>query len=829
MGVLLVIALLVARPGVNRLHSRIVGSISAALGREVDVSSVNLRLLPAPGFVLGNFVVHDDPAFGAEPMIRAEEVTASLRVFSLLRGRLEISHLAFSEPSLNLVRNSSGRWNLENLLERAAQIPVAPTSKARTETRPGFPYIESNRGRINLKFGQEKKPYALTDADFALWQESENAWGLRLRAQPVRADFNLTDTGTLRIDATWQRAATLRQTPFHLTAFWEQAQLGQVTKLAYGNDRGWRGAIELSAILDGTANDLKIQADAAIDDFRHYDIIGGGDFPLSAHCTAQYSLRDQALSAVQCGIPGSEGMITLDGDIPFPAGARGYRLSVSAQDLPLEWLEAGARHARNISDDLRMMGRLTGKVTVRRAAGDSSALWEGGGMMSGVHLVSRSSPTDIVLDSVPLRVAARDSKVRRKSRKSGGVDQPAGNRLDIGPFPVVLGRLNPATIQGWISASGYDLTLQGDAQVRRLLQAARLVGISAARINADGAVRADLQLAGSWAQMTMPRATGKAQLRGVTAEMRGMSTPLEIASANLTLTPEEIDVQNLAAAAAGTSWKGSLIVLRLPSEPWIGPVRFDLNVDELTTDELNRAFNPRGGARPWYGFLSSGSTSTAPYLLSVNASGRLTAERVVAGKIEASRVSGNVELANGKLRLTSLRGELLGGKHLGEWQADFTAKPPVYSGRGRVEQAELGQLAKHRNDGWISGSATASYQVTASGTTAAELLASAVGSMQVDLANGELPHVTLTDAGGPLTLRRLTAGLSLRDGKFEVRDGRLETPESVYQLSGTALMNAVVNLKLTRSHASGFSITGPVTEPRVLAIVDPETAASLKP
>ena len=194
----------------------------------MDVAAVKLRLLPQPGFDLQNFVVHEDPAFGAEPLLRSSEVTASLRITSLLRGRIEIARLSLTEPSLNLVRNAAGHWNLENLIERAAKVPVAPTSKAKTERRPGFPYIEADRGRINFKFGPEKKPYALTDADFALWQDSENAWGMRLKAQPVRTDFNLSDTGTLTVDGSWQRAATLRDTPLQFTLQWDRGQLGQV-------------------------------------------------------------------------------------------------------------------------------------------------------------------------------------------------------------------------------------------------------------------------------------------------------------------------------------------------------------------------------------------------------------------------------------------------------------------------------------------------------------------------------------------------------------------------------------------------------------------------
>ena len=119
----------------------------------------------------------------------------------------------------------NGRWNLEALLERTAHTPLAPTGKAKLEPRPGFPYIAATGARINFKNGQEKKPYALTNAEFSLWQDSENAWGVRLKAQPFRTDLNLNDTGILEVDGTWQRAATLRETPLQLNIEWNRASL----------------------------------------------------------------------------------------------------------------------------------------------------------------------------------------------------------------------------------------------------------------------------------------------------------------------------------------------------------------------------------------------------------------------------------------------------------------------------------------------------------------------------------------------------------------------------------------------------------------------------
>ena len=87
---LLLMALLLPYLNVNRFQRRITQSISESLGRPVHLDHVTVNLLPVPGFTLERFVVSEDPAFGAEPTIRAESVRATLRVSTLWRRRIEI-------------------------------------------------------------------------------------------------------------------------------------------------------------------------------------------------------------------------------------------------------------------------------------------------------------------------------------------------------------------------------------------------------------------------------------------------------------------------------------------------------------------------------------------------------------------------------------------------------------------------------------------------------------------------------------------------------------------------------------------------------------------
>ena len=60
-------AALVLPPFINvgRYKGRVIESMSKALGRPVTCDSIELRLLPQPGFYLDNVAIGDDPAYSA--------------------------------------------------------------------------------------------------------------------------------------------------------------------------------------------------------------------------------------------------------------------------------------------------------------------------------------------------------------------------------------------------------------------------------------------------------------------------------------------------------------------------------------------------------------------------------------------------------------------------------------------------------------------------------------------------------------------------------------------------------------------------------------------
>ena len=818
---------------VNRYRNRVTSAIGNALGREVTVSNIELTLLPRPGMVLSTFVVADDPGYGPEPMLRAETVTAYLRLSSLWRGRLEIGTLALENPSLNLVRRADGHWNLEELVQRTSQVPSAPTAKAKPESRPRFPYVKATAGRVNFKLEQVKKAFAFSDADFALWLESENEWGVRLEARPMRSDVPVSDTGTLKMEGRFQRASSLRSTPVNLKINFTKGQFGQITALIYGRDRGWRGGVTSTATLAGTPASLAVAMDTQVDDFRRYDIALGEAVRLSVHCTGTYSSPNDSVREIQCESPVRPGLLMVRGNVEGWAG-QAYDLGISLEQIPLDRVVALARHTKkDLPDDLTATGSADGVFTVRKDAG-GAPVWAGGGRTSHFALQSKVLQHDFELGEVEFSIPeALDTTGGKHPRK---VSQrfPLGTvnaslRVVVRPFPMPLGAPSPATAGGYFDREHYRITINGDTELSRLMNVSKAMGISAPAIGLAGTAQLNLEIAGAWTGFAPPVPSGKLQLRNATAELQGVHEPFQIASATATLADQSVTVNSFSAEfKEGPAISGSASFPQRCVSRESCILRFDLHTPEITLTRLNQLLNPAYQSRPWYHLLAIGQRDENA-LMKLYARGSLAANRVLIGDLVASNVVGTIEMNAGALSLKDVRADVLGGHHAGNWDADFTANPPKYFGSGTATKLAMAQLATLMHDAWATGTLDGQYTLAMAGFDAAALRNSATGSTSFRWSGGSLRHVVLEGKGGPLSFSKLGGQLISRNGILSCEGCELQSSDGTYELRGSASFSRTLDVRLERSGGGvSYAISGPLEKPRVEAVPAPSSEAKLQ-
>ena len=816
---------------VNRYRGRVAGAISRAIGRDVTVSNIELKVLPRPGLVLYNFVAADDPSYGAEPMLRADTVTAYLRLTSLWRGRLEIGTLDVESPSLNLVRRADGHWNIEELIGRASQTNPAPTGKARPETRPRFPYVEASTGRINFKLGEVKKAFSFTNADFALWLESESQWGVRIEARPVRTDVNISDTGTLAVEGRFQRAANLRDTPLYFKLDYSEAPLGQLTKLIYARDRGWRGTVRASAVLTGTPSSAALTLDAQVGDFRRYDIATGEALRLRTHCTATYSTDRDSLYDLRCESPVGTGVVRVRGDAR-EWGAEGYDLDIAGEHIPAERLVAFARHTKkDLPDDLTATGEVGATFTLRKSGGNPPQ-WSGGGQATSFALHSNVLKQDLTLGEiafgVPSAAAAAPVKGKHASRHPEAVEPPGVLQLVVQPFAVPLGAVSPAAASAEITQDRYSFHLSGGAELGHLLNVAQALGVGTPGVGLEGSAQVDLQLAGPWMGFAEPSPTGKIQINSATAELQGVSEPLQVDTATVALQNQTANITSLTAAFThGVQLSGSATFPVHCTNADNCLVQFDVKTQEVSLERLNQLLNPSFSRQPWYRLLAIGKQHNDA-LLKLRAQGRFSAQRLSMGNLTATNVNGSLELSSGKLRVHELRGDLLGGHEDGSWLADFTVSPPRFMGNGVINKVSMAQVTALTHDAWATGSVDAEYSLSMSGMTGAKLAGSAAGSADFRWSNGALRHVVLEGHGAPMIFGNFAGNLALQDGIFTVTNGKMQSGGNKYTVAGTASYDGSLKVKLDHSGGTSYVISGTLTKPTVQSIATPAAEAALR-
>ena len=469
--VVLLLALVPPLVNANRYQRQIAHSMSLSLGRPVHLDNVAFHLLPVPGLTLSNLVVSEDPAFGSEPTIRANTVEATLRLGSLWRRRVEFSTVRFVEPSINLVRNTEGRWNLANVLLHASRVTTAPTAQRRVGPEPRFPYIEATGGRVNLKLGEEKLPFSFIDSDFALWQPSPHQWRVRLRGQPNRTDANVTDPGLLRIEGDLLQATADQGVRISLQGTWHDAPLGQASLLIGGFDMGWRGTLNLEASLAGTLSEAQLKTQVTLGGLRRAEFAPAHPLDLQITCGTGLSIETVSLEHLACGMPddATQPMTltvpSLNLQHPELAGA-----SVTGTAIPTRWalLWAGLFSAK-IPSGLQPSGTLDvqlSHIPEGPSVADAGPGMEGGGTYDNwtgsaqLHLpaakdngaddaLNASSTGDTLFFSVPQEA----------------ITDGAGMRMLLRLQPAEVHPDSASTLQVSSSAStaGYTFSVSGTA------------------------------------------------------------------------------------------------------------------------------------------------------------------------------------------------------------------------------------------------------------------------------------------------------------------------------------------------------------------------------
>lgn len=809
------------------LRNRLTARLEAAFGRPVEVGNYHFSLWTGPELQAYPVQVSEDPRFGNEYFLRADSMTLRVRLSSLLLGHLELGTISLSHPSLNLVRNADGDWNLAEWLPRPeddgrpdGNLRTGVAAKARA---PRFHDIEVNGGRIDFKRGDDKLPFAFVDVNGAVEMEGPGRWRLDLVAAPERAAVIVQDPGVLHLVGHLGGTSS-RLRPALLQIDWSEASIPDVLRLVDGGDYGLRGTMGVSVTAETHGDAWTLAGHALLSQLHRWDLplradnpsltmVAGGQLdPTGSRFELTNGKIEMAHSSAR--VAGAldwthPGPAFADLFVPQPAAPRvrpqrrtkvnpanaAAELHITSRDVSmadlLDW--ARAFHP-GIANEVAVGGVATLHANL---GGWPPRLLDAGFDLDRGSMIGAGMPS-VRLASVALRY-----------------DSSKG--ISLAPATVMIGRpTNSFRVEGSANpaAGTFSLRVRGGAtDVRGVIESAGNLGWNLARgWTIAGPAQCDLR----WGRQGLAGQTalsGSVQW-GTTAEGVSLGAPflnrrVEQIHARADLQPGTTHIALTSARAFGTRWSGTLE--HQLSDGW----KFTVAGNSLSAVELDRWFDPRWRESfldRMLPFLNSAAPASAA-LDSVRASGKISLDELVLAPVAVHRFQGVLAINGRRVELTDASGQFDRGEVAGSLKANFAATPRYevtadFSGVDlQALSADFPSLA-----GGFRGTAAAKIRFSMRGAGRSDLISSlecggTAAAKGLSVANLALPTAadsaaaSQLDDPGPTLFPDASAAFTCANGKIELRDLALTGADVSW--NGTGSVDFARNLDLRVRSANG--------------------------
>ena len=152
----LLILIVVSLPfliNVDQFRPTLQSDLSDALGREVTLGNLRLKIL-AGEVTADDLSVAEDPAFGKPAFLQAKSLHVGVELWPFLISRkLIVKDLTIDAPEISLVQSPSGDWNFSSLgaKSKTAAAPASSPGAARMPLDLSVKLIKVSNGRLSMR------------------------------------------------------------------------------------------------------------------------------------------------------------------------------------------------------------------------------------------------------------------------------------------------------------------------------------------------------------------------------------------------------------------------------------------------------------------------------------------------------------------------------------------------------------------------------------------------------------------------------------------------------------------------------------------------------
>jgi hypothetical protein len=808
-------------------NQRITRKLEAAFGRPVQVGHYSFSLMEGPRLEANSITVGEDPRFGNEYFLRADQLALGLRWSALLRGNFELGTLSFTNPRLNLVRLPDGEWNLESWLPRPpGNLPVTPVA-GRGAVR--FAQVQISDGRLDFKQGDDKLPFAFVNVNGSVEQAAPGSWRIDLRAQPFRAAAALQQAGELKLSGLVGGTSS-RLRPAALRLDWYDASLPDVLRLIRGNDYGFRGSFAMQATARTEGPAWNYTARAQFMQLHRWDLPSRADDP-DANVNVQARWMPGAhrveMAQVQLETPHSNLHATGGfewGFDPRTSQLRGEnsRLELSSSGVQvgdlLNWYRA---FHPGVADRLALNGLAGVNLTF---TGWPPRIEEGSIATEGFTLSGANLPQ-------PIRVSRASMEFSPRS-----ISLPAVTIVDDG-------KAGTFRVQGMVdrrAKAHSDWKLDGQSKdVAILFGSAAEFGYQLPQ-GWEFAGPAQFHL--EWKGVTRPalRATqGVIALDGLKIGTPFLNRAIEQIRGTVDLSPKDRRIQLASAEAFSGNWSGTL-----EQSAEKGGWQFALTANALDAAEMDRWLNPRRRD----GFLSRVFPFLAPAQLKpvqipawLAGRGTLTLGEFRLAPFTLHQLHAEAAVTGRTLEFSRTQAKFYGGTLDGSIELKLNAQP-AYNVKAKYRNVNLGEVAARTISlaDLFRGTASGNVVLSATGLGRTALLGSLSCRGDAQIQHAEYDGLNLLeslDAGarraGKTTVPHATATFSCGEGQIHFSPLVLKILGSRYEAAGDVSFQRRMDFEIQQNRPQSpgnpmisksnsfprYILTGSLKAPELLSVL----------
>jgi uncharacterized protein involved in outer membrane biogenesis len=798
-AIAVVLAIVVSMIDLNKYRPRIQSELQAKLDRPVTLGTLHLRVLPLSVRVDG-FTIGEAPAFPSpNPFARANQVSVSVGLFSLVSGSPTIKSVELTRPQIEIIRNQQGVWNFSSI---GSSGNAAPSQKEQTGEKAGggvsLNSLKITDGQIALTDQLTRQPRSVYDHIDA--ELSDFAPGKPFQ---VEASVHLPGEGkqTIALDARLGPlqgvAASAVPVDGHFRL--EEVTLSGLTRFAAGTiPPGTDTVASGDGRITSAHENLSVTSTLKLENTTVKGV--KIDYPISIKCDLTDNRSTDVINIRTGDIKLGQTPISISGTYDNGKKPANLDLKAKAQNAAItEMARLAGAFGVAMNPAYQIKGTLNADVSARGPQNNpqlAGSVQAKGLEASGGEIKQPVSVPEINLTLSPAAILSNSFAA-----------QSGSTRLTIAFSLSQYTTPNPAV----------DATVKTEgANVPELLNIAKAYGATAANgMSGSGKLSLDAHLMGPIKDTSKLIYTGSGVLSNVSLSSPAFSKPLNIRSANLHLAQNGASVDNLAASLGGSDITGNLSARNFAAPE----VQFALSSNKVDVNELAQ-LQPSGESKTG----TKSASSTQPSLLSkTTGSGTIAAKSILAQEIVLTNVNATAKLDKGVIVLSPLTANLFGGSESGSLTLDTRPSTPTVAVNSKLTGIDSNQLlsavssVKNKLHGSLAANANLGFALASSAALARTLN----GKLNFNLSNGRLAGVNILNElsrvgrfvgatpqqGQSATeLKRFSGSLDVHNGVANTNDLIAELNDGSLSAKGSLnLADQIINMHATAVLSSGIS------------------------